>query len=209
MSIVKDTASSLELVQDHSRSRPVTYGEKRNKIYDDILIYNVDNYAFSIYICACAILTSFLVTLFFQGIIRIAFIECFRIEKVYWYIRWCEDIMTSGILATKLQTKTAKLENQPVTSVPTSLFHEDGSIRKTTKAELLHKLEDFGAGVRILPKLEVSATIYIRDAMAVLQMMPGDKHTSFNSLQIFIWKLFFVVSEKLTLLLMCLTNMIM
>ena len=32
--------------------------------------------------------------------------------------------------------------NQPVTSVPTSLFHEDVSIRKATKAESLHKLED-------------------------------------------------------------------
>ena len=58
---------------------------------------------------------------------------------------------------------------QPVTSVPTSLFHEDSSMRNTTKAELLHKLEENGPGVKVLSKQEVSSTIYIRDAMAVLQ----------------------------------------
>lgn len=83
---------------------------------------------------------------------------------------------------TREEVSMKSVLNQPVTSVPTSLFHEDGSMRKTTKAELLHKLEDFGAGVRTLPKHDVSATIYKRDAMTVLQIMPGDKHTSFQQL---------------------------
>ena len=80
--------------------------------------------------------------------------------------------------------------NQPATSVSTSLFHEDGSMRKTTTTELLHNFEDFGAGVRTLPKHKVSS-IYICDAMAILQMMPGDKNTlHFNSLQVLTWELF-------------------
>ena len=54
---------------------------------------------------------------------------------------------------------------QPVTSVPISLFHEDDSVGKTTKAELLYKLEEHGPGVMLLPKHVVSSTIYIRDAM--------------------------------------------
>ena len=49
---------------------------------------------------------------------------------------------------------------QPVTSVPTSLFHEDGSMRKTTKAELIHKLEENRPDVKLLSKHEVSSTIY-------------------------------------------------
>ena len=71
---------------------------------------------------------------------------------------------------------------QPVTSVLTSLVHTDGSLRKTTKAELLHKLEETGPGVKLLPKHVVSSAIYIRGAMAILQMMPGDKHASFQQL---------------------------
>ena len=57
-------------------------------------------------------------------------------------------------------------------------------MRKTTKAELLHKLEENGPGVKLLPKHVhvVSSTIYIRDAMAVLQMMSGDKHALFQQL---------------------------
>ena len=52
------------------------------------------------------------------------------------------------------------LLTQPVTSVPTSLFHEDGSMRKTTKAELIHKLEENRPDVKLLSKHEVSSTIY-------------------------------------------------
>lgn len=40
-----------------------------------------------------------------------------------------------------------------------SLFHEDGSVRKTTKAELIHKLEENRPDVKLLSKHEVSSTI--------------------------------------------------
>ena len=94
---------------------------------------------------------------------------------------------------------------QPITSVLTSLFHEDGSMRKTTRAELLLKLGENGPGVKLLPKHVVSSAIYIHDAMAVLLMMPGDKHASFQ--QLATWTHFFTASEMRTLLLMCLIDM--
>ena len=49
-------------------------------------------------------------------------------------------------------------------------------------AELLYKLEENGPGVKLLPKHVVSSTIYIHDAMAVLQMMSSDKNASFQQL---------------------------
>ena len=70
---------------------------------------------------------------------------------------------------------------QPVTSVLTSLFHKDGSMRKITKAELLHKLEENGPGVKLLPTHVGTAAIYIRDAMAILQMMRGDIRPHFSN----------------------------
>ena len=81
--------------------------------------------------------------------------------------------------------------------------------RKTTKAELLHKLEENGPGVKLLSKHEVSSTIYIRDAMAVLQMMPGDKHASFQQLaNVYMETLLHCFKDADTcLLLMCLTDM--
>ena len=83
---------------------------------------------------------------------------------------------------TREEVTVKSVLTQPITSVPTSLFHVDGSMRNTTKAELLHKLEEHGPGVKLLPKHLVSSTIYISDALAVLQMMSGDKHISFQQL---------------------------
>ena len=62
------------------------------------------------------------------------------------------------------------------------ILSSGNSMRKTTKVEFLHKLKENGPGVKLLPKHVVSSTIYIRNAMAVLQMMPGDKHASFQHL---------------------------
>ena len=55
-------------------------------------------------------------------------------------------------------------------------------MRKPTKAELPHKLEENGPGVKLLPKHVVSSVIYIGDAMAVLPIPPGDKYASFQQL---------------------------
>ena len=111
------------------------------------------------------------------------------------------------LLKTREEVSIKSEPTQPVTSVQTSFFNEDGSMRKTTKAELLHKLEEHGPGVKLLPKHVVSSTIYIRDAMAVLQMMPGDKNASFQQLATVYIDTHLHCFRDAELLLMCLIDM--
>jgi len=69
--------------------------------------------------------------------------------------------------------------SRPIGPVPVSIFHPDGTMRKTNKAELGHQLEAQADKVTELPSCTRSGTVYIRDAMAAIQMMAGDKfHTS-------------------------------
>ena len=73
--------------------------------------------------------------------------------------------------------------SQPITSVPTLIFHEDGTMRKTNKAELLGKLEDGVESLQRLPQdHDISNAVYIRDAMAAIQAMKGDSFRSFDVL---------------------------
>ena len=80
-------------------------------------------------------------------------------------------------------------------------------MRKITKAELLHKLEENGPGVKLFPTHVGTSTIYIRDAMAMLQMMPCDIRPHFSNKQMFTWIHFFTASEMRTVLLICLIDM--
>lgn len=64
----------------------------------------------------------------------------------------------------------------PVTSVPAALFHDDGAMRKTNKAELLHILEakvsaDVKSCTDHARQSQPDSGVYIRDAMAELQAM--------------------------------------
>ncbi|MES9879249.1 MAG: hypothetical protein ABW185_00005 [Sedimenticola sp.] len=72
--------------------------------------------------------------------------------------------------------------SRPVTSIPTALFHEDGTMRKNTKADLTHKLEEHGTGITCIPVHAAASTVYIRDAMSILQAMTGDVYKSFDQL---------------------------
>ncbi len=65
--------------------------------------------------------------------------------------------------------------NHPIRSVPLALFHEDGSMRKTSKFELSHNLEDRIPKVIIMPPLTKKDTVIIRDAMAVMQALPVER----------------------------------
>ena len=54
-----------------------------------------------------------------------------------------ELVFRRALTLSKTREVSIKSEpTQPVTSVLTSLFHKNGSMRKTTKAELLHKQEE-------------------------------------------------------------------
>ena len=54
-----------------------------------------------------------------------------------------------------------------------AIVHADGTMRKTNKAELGHQLEAQVERVSELPESTTSTMVYIRDAMAVIQMMGG------------------------------------
>ena len=67
-----------------------------------------------------------------------------------------------------------------------AIVHADGTMRKTYKAELGHQLEAQVKKVSELPESTTSTMVYIRDAMAVIQMMGGGgggyKFNSFDAL---------------------------
>ena len=69
----------------------------------------------------------------------------------------------------------------PIGPVPTSIFHADGTTREK-KAELRHQLEAQYGRVWKLPESNSAATVYIRDAMAVIKMMTEDTFHSFDAL---------------------------
>lgn len=75
--------------------------------------------------------------------------------------------------------------SRPMSAVPPALFHEDGTMRKTQKADLLHTLERNATSTPAsdgLDTFEEEATVYIRDAMAELQMLRGNDYRTFGDL---------------------------
>ncbi|KAG1697215.1 hypothetical protein GQR58_006054 [Nymphon striatum] len=69
-------------------------------------------------------------------------------------------------------------------AVPPSLFHDDGSIRKTTKAVLTKKLEESCTNVITeLPEiLPICSSVYIIDGMAMIQSLNESHFKTFNDL---------------------------
>ena len=56
-----------------------------------------------------------------------------------------------------------KVLSFPVGSIPTSLFHDDGTMRKSCKADLCHQLEAEVSCVHSLKPYDRLCTILIRD----------------------------------------------
>ena len=67
----------------------------------------------------------------------------------------------------------ATVLGHPIGPVPMAIFNADGSMRKTNKAELGHQLEAQVERVSELPQITTTITVYIMDAMALIQMMGG------------------------------------
>ena len=67
----------------------------------------------------------------------------------------------------------------PITSVPSSLFHDDGALRKNNKSELAHILENLTEQSNIASETKegVSCNALIRDAMAELHVIGGNGGT--------------------------------
>ena len=78
--------------------------------------------------------------------------------------------------------------SHPIGAVPSSMFHEDGTMRKNAKSELTSVLENHAASVYDISVVP-SETVYIRDAMALIQIIDGNQHTTFDDLGKFYAKL--------------------
>lgn len=72
--------------------------------------------------------------------------------------------------------------SHPITPIPISLFHEDGTLRKCQKSELVKMIEEQVKAENDIPAGQSSSTVYIRDAMAEVQMMQGNKYKTFAEL---------------------------
>jgi hypothetical protein len=65
--------------------------------------------------------------------------------------------------------------SHPVGPIPVSMFHEDGTMRKSCKSDLVKQFENEASPVLSLPDFDPSLTTYIRDSMALVQCMDVSK----------------------------------
>lgn len=72
----------------------------------------------------------------------------------------------------------------PITHIPPALFQENGLMRTTTKSELLHRLEaEITCTDQLPPSLsDLTNCCTIRDAMSLIQTIPGDTLSTFEDL---------------------------
>ena len=77
-----------------------------------------------------------------------------------------------------------KVLQYELAAVPPALFHDDGTMRKTNKADLAHRLESSCPEVLAeLPQIPVStSSSYIIDGMAVLQSLNENQFRTFKEL---------------------------
>ncbi|KAG1699856.1 putative trafficking protein particle complex subunit 2 [Nymphon striatum] len=86
-----------------------------------------------------------------------------------------------------------KVLSYELSAVPPSLFHEDGSMRKTAKADITKKFEANCADVLVeLPQIstipEPTSSAYIIDGMAMIQSLNANHFTTFKDLATIVQK---------------------
>ncbi|CAC5420189.1 unnamed protein product [Mytilus coruscus] len=79
----------------------------------------------------------------------------------------------------------------PFGPIPVSLLHEDGTMRKSCKSDLVKQFENEVSPVLSLPDFDPSLTTYIRDGMAIVQCMDAKKHKTCSCLLQLFSKLFY------------------
>ena len=89
--------------------------------------------------------------------------------------------------------------SKPVTSVPTSLFKEDGMMRNTKKSDLVSCLAPKDSCLPVLSAHSLDHTVYIRDAMGVIHALDGDKYRSFEDWRQFTHVTCYILSSGPTL----------
>ena len=70
---------------------------------------------------------------------------------------WCALTLAS----TREEVTTKSLLSHPIGPVPTALFHDDGTMRKCTHADLSLRLETLGSKFLEIPDHDQSQTVYI------------------------------------------------
>ena len=75
-----------------------------------------------------------------------------------------------------------KVLSYPMGPIPTAIFHDDVTMRKTCKADLAHLLEQDVLVSPTLPIFDISKTTYIRDGMALLQSVDAKKYKNVGEL---------------------------
>ena len=75
-----------------------------------------------------------------------------------------------------------KVLSFPIGPIPTSLFHDHGTMRKCCKADLCHQLESDVTTFHSLEPFDRLHTILIRDGMALIQSLDVKKCKTFGDL---------------------------
>ena len=78
-----------------------------------------------------------------------------------------------------------KVLSYPIGPIPTAIFHDDGTMRKTCKVDLAHQLEQDVLVSPALPIFDISKTTYIRDGMALLQSVDTNKDRNCGELAMY------------------------
>ena len=72
--------------------------------------------------------------------------------------------------------------SHPVWPILVSMFHEDDTMRKSCKSDLVKQFENEVSPVFSLPVFYPSLTTYFRDSMALVQCIDAKKHITFGDL---------------------------
>ena len=99
------------------------------------------------------------------------------------------DVLFRRLLAVSKQREVSleTVMSHELAAVPPSLFYDDGSMRKTTKADLAKKLEAVTEEIQQLPNV-AEPSAYIIDGMALLQSLNDSGFQTFNDLAECVWK---------------------
>ncbi len=99
------------------------------------------------------------------------------------------DVLFRRLLAVSKQREVSMetVMSHELAAVPPSLFYDDGSMRKTTKADLAKKLEAVVEETQQLPNVK-EPSAYIIDGMALLQSLNDLAFQTFNDLGECVWK---------------------
>ncbi|CAC5359720.1 unnamed protein product [Mytilus coruscus] len=84
----------------------------------------------------------------------------------------------------------------PIGPIPSDLFHDDGTMRKCCKSDIIHLLEEEVCSSFNLPSYDKSHTVLIRDGIGIIQSMDVKKCSTFGD----------IVQSYLKILLTCFFN---